>query len=103
MLSAAYKSPNVAYAVFTCRNVTDPLEVEMKALLNLGRLHSISEHLHKRYAPDPHWYLFLLGIDPASQGQGLGGRLLEHVLARADAAHLPCYLETYDISAVRFY
>ena len=80
-----------------------PLKVGLKALLRLGRLHSITELLHQRYAPDPHWYLFILGVDPTSQGQGLGGRLLQPVLARADAAHLPCYLETYNLSTVRFY
>ncbi len=43
---------------------------------------------------DEHWYLHTLGVDPADQGRGLGGRLLEPVLARADDADLPCYLET---------
>ncbi len=80
-----------------------PLKIGLQAVLHLRSMHSISECLHKRYAPDPHWYLFLLGIDPASQGRGLGGLLLQPVLARADVAHLPCYLETNNPSAVRFY
>ena len=45
----------------------------------------------------------LLGVDPASQGQGLGSRLLQPALARADLAHMPCYLETNNPSAVPFY
>ncbi len=49
---------------------------------------------HRQYAPDVHWYLFYLGVTPAQQGHGIGSALRQPVLARADAAHLPCYLET---------
>lgn len=80
-----------------------PLKVGLRAVLRLGRLNTLSESLHKCLAPNPHWYLFLLGVDLASQGRGLGGRLLQPVFSKADAAHLPCYLETSNPSAVRFY
>ncbi len=43
--------------------------------------------------PD-HWYLATLGVDPAHQGKGHGGALLDAVLGRADEAGIPCYLET---------
>ncbi|MER7705799.1 GNAT family N-acetyltransferase [Kitasatospora sp. NPDC097605] len=47
------------------------------------------------HAPDePHWYLALLGADPAAQGQGHGAALLRSGLARADAAGLPVHLES---------
>ena len=80
-----------------------PFKLGLRAVARLGTLNAISENLHKRFAPEPHWYLFLLGVDPASQGNGLGGRLLQPVLARADAARLSCYLETINPAAVRFY
>lgn len=51
----------------------------------------------------PHWYLWVLGVKPGSQGQGLGGRLLEPVLACADAEGKPCYLETESERNVAFY
>ena len=50
---------------------------------------------HERAAPEPHWYLRLLGVDPAHQGQGVGSILLEHGLRRADETGQPCYLETF--------
>lgn len=50
-----------------------------------------------------HWYLLALGVDPAQQGRGLGGRLIEPVLAKADAAGLTCYLETLKRSNLAFY
>ena len=42
---------------------------------------------------EPHWYLWLLGIDPQRQGEGLGGRLLAEVLERCDRDRVPAYLE----------
>ena len=80
-----------------------PLKVGLGAVFRLGNLQPLAERIHKRFAPGPHWYLFLLGVDPASQGQGLGGLLLRPALQRADQAHLPCYLETNNPAALPFY
>ena len=43
---------------------------------------------------EPHWYLAVVGADPAAQGQGHGAALLRSGLAKADAAGLPVYLES---------
>jgi len=51
----------------------------------------------------PHWYLSALGVRPGSQGQGIGGALLEPGLRNADQDDLPCYLETFVAENVRFY
>jgi ribosomal protein S18 acetylase RimI-like enzyme len=61
------------------------------------------ERLHKRDVPARHWYLATLGVDPPRQGQGVGGALLQPVMARADADGLPCYLETEKEINVTFY
>jgi len=58
---------------------------------------------HKQCAPGRHWYLWAIGVDPACQGQGIGGMLMQPVLARADAGGLPCYLETSKETNVPFY
>jgi ribosomal protein S18 acetylase RimI-like enzyme len=42
---------------------------------------------------EPHWYLPLLGVSPARQGQGIGSALLRPVLERCDADGMPAYLE----------
>lgn len=44
--------------------------------------------------PGPFWYLGVLGVAPARQGRGLGGRLMAPILARAEAEGLPVALET---------
>ncbi|MGC0329585.1 ribosomal protein S18 acetylase RimI-like enzyme [Streptomyces sp. SAI-170] len=40
-----------------------------------------------------HAYLWMIGVDPAQQGRGLGTALVEHVLERCDRDGLPAYLE----------
>ncbi|WP_241846129.1 GNAT family N-acetyltransferase [Streptomyces sp. MJM1172] len=43
---------------------------------------------------EPHWYLAVLGADPAAQGRGHGAALLRSGLAKADADGLATYLES---------
>ncbi|HEY8635966.1 MAG TPA: GNAT family N-acetyltransferase [Candidatus Limnocylindrales bacterium] len=51
--------------------------------------------LHARLmSEERHHRLDFLGVDPAHQGQGIGGQLLDAGIARAEAARLPIYLET---------
>lgn len=61
------------------------------------------DEIHKRQAPGPHWYLWLVGVEPDAQGRGIGSRLIQPVLTRADKEGLPCYLETQTESNVAFY
>jgi ribosomal protein S18 acetylase RimI-like enzyme len=61
------------------------------------------DELHKRQVPEPHWYLWLVGVEPDAQGRGIGSRLIQPVLTRADKEGLPCYLETQTESNVAFY
>jgi ribosomal protein S18 acetylase RimI-like enzyme len=53
------------------------------------------ERMEARHPHDPsHWYLFILGTEPAAQGRGLGSALLAQMLARVDADGMPAYLES---------
>jgi ribosomal protein S18 acetylase RimI-like enzyme len=54
--------------------------------------------------PDtPHWYLSLLGVDPAHQGRGLGRSLLESWLQSVDCEAAASYLETDREQNLAFY
>lgn len=65
----------------------------MRTGINASRLHP----------SDPHWYLEVMGVTPAAQGRGLGGRMLEPVLEIADREGSDCYLETANADNVGFY
>ena len=62
-----------------------------------GRMWSygrFADSLHRRLVPYPHWYLQIIGVDPAHQGEGFSSRLLRPVLERIDRERMPCFLET---------
>jgi ribosomal protein S18 acetylase RimI-like enzyme len=69
-------------------------------MAELGRAMS---DLHQRLAPDPHWYLAVLGVDPAARGRGLAGQILRPMLDRLDDERLPAYLETGNPQNLTFY
>ena len=49
------------------------------------------------------WYLSIVGVSPAAQGQGLGHQLLQPTLHEADERGVSCYLETFTPRNIRFY
>ncbi len=51
--------------------------------------------MHQRLMPQPHMYLWILGIDPAFQGGRFSTRLLAPMLDRLDRKRLPCFVETH--------
>jgi ribosomal protein S18 acetylase RimI-like enzyme len=62
---------------------------------------SKTEPFHKS-VDGPHWYLVAVGARSECQGQGLGSELVEVGTSRADAAGVPCYLETGTQSNIDF-
>jgi ribosomal protein S18 acetylase RimI-like enzyme len=61
------------------------------------------DKLHRKLVPYPHWYLQIIGVDPAHQGQGFSSRLLRPVLERIDRERMPCFLETNTVKNVTIY
>ena len=65
------------------------------------------DEIHKRLMAGPlmgsHWYLWALGVEPANQGRGIGGKLIKPVLIQADRDRTPCYLETQTERNVAFF
>lgn len=62
-----------------------------RGVRNFLAFDAFTARLHLR---EPHFYLFVLGVDPDLQGRGLGKALLHSLNARADSKGLPCFLET---------
>jgi ribosomal protein S18 acetylase RimI-like enzyme len=56
---------------------------------NFGFLDQMGDY----HPTDQHWYLPMIGVDPARQGRGYGSALLRHGLQTCDAQGVPAYLE----------
>lgn len=52
---------------------------------------------------EPHWYLYVVGTDPAHQGKGHGTAVIQPTLDRCDDEGLPAYLESSKESNVSYY
>jgi GNAT superfamily N-acetyltransferase len=58
------------------------------------RYHAFWGWLESHIPAEPHWMLDMVGVDPARQGQGIGGALIRHGLDLADRDGVPAFLET---------
>jgi GNAT superfamily N-acetyltransferase len=78
----------------------DPDEETMVALIESAVAESdreamfeVFEQMAAFHPKEPHWYLPLIGTDPAQQGNGYGSALLRHAVAICDRQKMPAYLE----------
>lgn len=69
----------------------------------LERAMAVFEQMAAYHPQEPHWYLPLIGVDPAYQGKGLGDALMAHALARCDRDHMPAYLESSNPRNISLY
>ncbi|MGH6735267.1 MAG: GNAT family N-acetyltransferase [Methyloceanibacter sp.] len=61
------------------------------------------EQMSEAHPQEPHWYLPMIGTDPARQGQGYGSALLSHALSNCDAQGTLAYLEATSPRSARLY
>ncbi|SHN38969.1 GNAT family N-acetyltransferase [Cryptosporangium aurantiacum] len=80
-----------------------PIRLGPSAFGRFTRLTSAFEKSAATVHGTTYWHLFILGVDPSVQGQGVGVRLVAPVLAEADAAGHLCYLETLSERNLAFY
>jgi GNAT superfamily N-acetyltransferase len=64
---------------------------------------AIFERMAKYHPSEPHWYLPLIGVDPAHQGKGLGDALMAYALQWCDRDKLPAYLESTNPRNISLY
>jgi ribosomal protein S18 acetylase RimI-like enzyme len=58
----------------------------------------------EKYHPhEPHYYLFAIGALQECRGQGVGSRLMSHILRRCDDEGMPAYLENSKEANLPFY
>ena len=61
------------------------------------------EERHRHHAPQSHFYLSALGVEPEHQGEGIGTALMEPVLDRCRRDGIAAYLETATARNVLLY
>jgi len=76
------------------RTVARPLQRDLETLMS---------KMAAFHPEGPHWYLPMIGVDPAHQNQGLGAALLRHALERCDREGLPAYLESTNPRNISLY
>jgi ribosomal protein S18 acetylase RimI-like enzyme len=64
---------------------------------------AVVEQMMHYHPAEPHWFLPLIGVDPARQHKGYGSALLRHALRRCDRDHLPAYLESSNPANIALY
>jgi ribosomal protein S18 acetylase RimI-like enzyme len=76
----------------------------MEASKRIKPIEEYSTKVHREFAPEDHWYLQTLGVEPSHQGKGYGSLLMEYMLEKIDATNpLPVFLETSTEINVKFY
>jgi ribosomal protein S18 acetylase RimI-like enzyme len=63
----------------------------------------LMEQMARHHPSEPHWYLPLIGVDPAHRGKGMGGALLGHALAACDRDGALAYLESTNPRNISLY
>ena len=66
-------------------------------------LPGIFEQMEKFRPTEPHWYLPMIGVDPAWQGAGVGSALMREALKAVDRDGLIAYLESSNPRNISLY
>ena len=64
---------------------------------------TVFEQMAKYHPSEPHWYLPMIGVDPAHQGKGHGAALMTYTLQQCERDHLPAYLESTNPRNISLY
>ena len=70
---------------------------------NQQEIFAFAERMNSSHPSEPHWYLPMIGVDPAKQGNGYGSALMKHALARCDGEGKLAYLESSSPRSIPLY
>jgi hypothetical protein len=74
-----------------------------EGLPSVGKASRLNDLVRAHWPDEPHWYLSVLSIEPASQGKGHGSALIAPGLERADRQGVGVWLETQAEKNLPFY
>jgi len=93
-------------AAVELREALPLLPATLKSRMSFAKLRAALaavREMAKNHPTDPHWYVSVLGVAGAAQGQGLGASLLGNIITRADTDAVPIYLETANRANLSYY
>ena len=91
------------WRILTSGAIWPAIIVGIKALRKMQAFDQYVERKHKELAPNKHWYLAVLAVDPQHQGKGYASKLLNEKLSCIDEEGLNCYVETEGEKNVSMY
>ncbi len=68
-----------------------------------AELAAVFEQMASYHPHEPHWYLPIIGVDPAQQGRGYGAALMRHAVQRFDREGAIAYLESSNPRNISLY
>jgi len=68
-----------------------------------GEFAAVFEAMTSYHPQEPHWYLPLIGVDPARHRKGYGAALLQDTLRRCDQDYVAAYLESTNPANITLY
>jgi ribosomal protein S18 acetylase RimI-like enzyme len=83
-----------------------PDQAALEATLPPGReaeIAGVFEEMARYHPHEPHWYLPLIGVDPARRRKGYGAALLRDSLRQCDRDHVAAYLESTNPANITLY
>jgi GNAT superfamily N-acetyltransferase len=89
-----------AAALWLPPGVSSDREAMLAVVAELAReerlpvLGEVGEAMASYHPQEPHWYLAMIGVDPARQGRGYGSAILSAALKRCDEEGVIAYLES---------
>jgi ribosomal protein S18 acetylase RimI-like enzyme len=98
-----------AAALWLPPDVTSDRDAMMAVIGELARpeklpvLGEVGETMAAYHPHEPHWYLAMIGVDPARQGQGYGSAVLKASVRRCDEDGVIAYLESSNPKNVPLY
>ncbi|MET0503572.1 MAG: GNAT family N-acetyltransferase [Candidatus Binatia bacterium] len=108
--NSAYQIDGYSGAALWLPPEVHPDEQALVALLertiakeNQQKIFAFLEQMDRYHPSEPHWYLPMIGVDPAKQGNGYGSALLKHALEWCDVERKLAYLESSSPRSVALY
>lgn len=55
---------------------------------------NLRDEIRLKHVKEPHWYLYIIAVDPVHQGKGYASIILRAMIKRIEQEKLPIYLDT---------